>query len=193
MGVACNSMALVTLRSYRDPIDAELAKARLESAGIPALIVDRYLVSIQWLYSGAIGGVKIKVDESDLANAREVLRENRSVDLLDIPESRTAPADGESCPMCGSSELELSRVQRRAAAISLALGLPLVAWRNRWICRGCGHSWKRHPVGRVEVPPETIEAEREVYEHRYYPREFVAVLLGLAMLYYVWIKIHSPG
>jgi hypothetical protein len=184
-------MALVTLRSYRDPIDAELAKAQLEDAGIPAIVIDRYLVSIQWLYSGAIGGVKVKVDESDLGIAREVLRENRSADLADIPESHTPLADGDRCPVCGSSEVTISRVQRKAAAISLAIGIPLVAWRRRWICRACSHSWKARPARRVEIPLETLEADRQVHEHRSYPRSMFAVLLGLAILYYVWVQIHS--
>ena len=184
-------MALVTLRSYRDPIDAELARARLVNAGIPAIVVDQYLVSIQWLYSGAIGGVKVKVDETNLGLAREVLRENCSAELSNIPESQTPLADDDLCPSCGSSEVEISRVQRNAAAISLAIGVPLVAWRHRWICRACGHSWKRRAAGRVEVSPETLEAERQVYEHQSYPRAFVAVLLGLAVLYYVWVEIHS--
>jgi hypothetical protein len=184
-------MALVTLRSYRDPIDAELAKTQLESAGIPAVVVDQYLISIQWLYSGALGGVKVKVEESDLGIAREVLREDRTTDLSSIPESQqTQLADGDRCPMCGSSEVDRSRVQRNAAAISLALGLPLVAWRHRWICRACNHSWKRRPARRVETPPETLEAEQQVFEHRSY-REVFAALLGLALLYYVYIKIHS--
>jgi len=184
-------MALVTLRSYRDAIDAELAKAQLEGAGIPATLVDQYLVSIQWLYSGAIGGVKVKVDEADLGIAREVLRENRSADLADIPESQAPVADGDRCPVCGSSEVEISRVQRKAAAISLAIGIPLVAWRHRWICRACSHSWKPRPARRVDIPLETLEADQQVYEHRSYPRSMFVVLLGLAILYYVWVKIHS--
>jgi transposase-like protein len=186
-----NSLALVTLRSYRDSIDAELAKTQLESAGIPAIIVDQYLVSIQWLYSGAIGGVKVKVDESNLEIAREVLRENRSADLSSIPESQTPLADGDRCPVCGSSEIETSRLQRNMAAISLAIGVPLIAWRHRWICKACNHSWKRRPTDRVDVPPETLEAEQQVYEHQSYPRAIFALLVGLSVLYYVWVQIHS--
>jgi len=134
-------MALVALGSYRDPIDAELAKMRLQNAGIPAIVVDQHLISMQWLYSGALGGVKIKVDESDLEIARNVLREDRSADLSSIPESQTPFADGEG----------------------------------------------------VEVPLETLEAEQQVHEARSYFSALFASLLGLAVLYYVWAKIHSPS
>jgi hypothetical protein len=186
-------MPLVTLRSYRDTIDAELAKARLESAGISAVIVDQHLASIQWLYSRAIGGVKVKVDESDLQGARQALREDRSADLLDIPESQFPPAAGDHCPACGSSDVAPSRLQRNAAAISLATGLPLIAWRRRWVCGSCNHSWKRARSGKVDVPWETLEAEKQVHERHPYPvaRLIAAVLLGLAVLYYVQLQIRG--
>ena len=128
-------MALVTLRSYRDPIDAELGKARLESAGIPAVILDQHLVSIQWLYSNAVGGVKLTVDESDLDAALQVLGEDRSTDLSNIPEGQSPPIDGDYCPVCGSADVIHSRLQRIAAVASLATGLPFIAWRRRWNCR----------------------------------------------------------
>jgi hypothetical protein len=186
-------MALVTLSSYRDPIDAELAKTRLDDAGIPSVVVDQHLISVQWLYSAAIGGVKLKVDESDVQTARDVLKEDRSADLASIPESQGPPADGDRCPVCGSSEVERSRVQRNIAAISLGIGFPLVGWRHRWICKACRHSWKRRPAEEVELPPETLEAERRVHEARSYFPAFFASLMGLAILYYVWVKIHSSS
>ena len=67
-------MALVTLRSYRDLVDAELARAKLESEGIRSFAFDQHIVGVQWLYSFAIGGVKVKVDEADLAASQLSLR-----------------------------------------------------------------------------------------------------------------------
>ena len=109
-------MALVTLRSYRDPIDAELARSQLESAGIAAFLLDRHLASIQWLYSNAIGGVKLQVEESDLEAAREVLADRREGDLVEIPESELPPSEGDACPRCDSTEVRASRVQRTACS-----------------------------------------------------------------------------
>lgn len=188
-------MALVTLRSYRDPIDAELAKLRLEDAGIPAVILDQHLASIQWLYSQAIGGVKLKVDDADLDEAERLLREDLTADLSGIAESRAPMADGEVCPVCGSSEVRPSQLQRYAAAISLATGLPLIAWRRRWICAACRHSWARAPSSRSEIPEETQRAEKRVHEKRSYPilAVFLLTLLGLAVLYYVQIQIRRPS
>ena|SRR2546427_13207213 len=77
-------MALVTLRSYRNAIDAEFAKAQLEASGIPAVVVDDHLVSV---LSGAIGEVRVQVDESNLANARALLQQDDpSSDLVRQPQ-----------------------------------------------------------------------------------------------------------
>jgi len=188
-------MALVTLRSYRDPIDAELARSQLESAGIPALILDQHLVSIQWLYSNAIGGVKLEVDESDFDAALELLQEEHSADLAEIPESQSPPADGDLCPVCNSSMVRASRVHRTAAALSLATSLPLIAWRRRWVCTSCNHSWLRAKAQRPAVPERTREAEELVHEKRSYPilPVMFAVMLGLAILWYVQLQIRQPS
>jgi len=188
-------MALVTLRSYRDLIDAELARSRLESAGVPVLILDRHLASIDWLYSNAIGGVKLMVGASDLDAALEILREERGADLDEIPETQAPPADGDFCALCGSSEVRDSRVHRTAAALSLATGLPLVAWRRRWVCESCGHSWARTRPRPSELPQQTLEAEEMVHEERSYPilRAVLAATLGLAVLWYVQNQIRHPS
>jgi len=188
-------MALVTLCSYRDPIDAELAKTRLDHAGIAAVLVDQFLPSIQWLYSFAIGGVKLKVDESDFEAAITALAEDRTADLEGIPESRGSSSDRDSCPECGSEHFRTSRVRRTSAALSLATSLPLIAWRRRWVCSSCGHSWTRTPVAAAPPSEETIRAEELVHEKRSYPMlpVLVATLLGLAVLCYVQYRIRHPS
>ena len=186
-------MALVTLRSYRDPIDAELAKLRLETAGIPVVVADQHLVGVQWLWSIAIGGVKVKVEESDLAQAREVLREDHSADLAAIPES-AAPAEDDECPVCGSAQVEPSRSRRVGAALSLAIGIPIPYGKDRWVCRACGHAWKMgDPDPHAEDPPATLAAEHAVHEGRSYPRVLVAILIALVILYYLYYRIHTGG
>jgi Putative prokaryotic signal transducing protein len=183
-------MSLVTLRSYRDPIDAEIARARLEGAGVPAFVFDQYVVGVQWLYSRAIGGVKVKVERGDLARATQVLREDRSSDVSEEGAS-TDPTD--LCPACGSPDAHHSRVQRNAAALSLLTSLPFIAWRRRWVCDRCGHSWRPARTPRSEVPAETLAAEEQVREASSHPmlRVFFAALLGLAILYYVETRIRS--
>jgi len=187
-------MALVTLRAYINPIDAELARAQLDLAGIAATVQDQHLVSIQWLYSNAIGGVKVKVDEEDLSAAREILDQENSAALADLPESEFSLADGDLCPVCESSAVHHSRVQRNAAAFSLATGLPLLAWRRHWVCENCGHSWKPAPSAPHENSRKTSEAEQSVQTQDRYPviRGAIAVLIGLGILCYLQFKLVLP-
>jgi hypothetical protein len=187
-------MALVAVNSYRDPIEAELAIVRLEQSGISATLVDQYLASIQWLYSNAIGGVKVMVEDSDLDAARNALDEERAPEPNALPEPTNPEIPEVRCPSCDSEEIHASRLQRNAAAISLLLSLPLIAWRNSWICNVCGHSWRRPPTVDRKLSCETLEAEEFVHERTPYPifRVVFAAVLGLVALYYIQSRISQP-
>jgi len=65
---------LVTLAAFNMPYQAHLAKSCLESAGIPVFIRDEHLISINWFYSPALGGVKVQVPDVHLKEAREIRR-----------------------------------------------------------------------------------------------------------------------
>ncbi len=187
-------MALVTVDCYRDPIDAELAITRLEQFGIPATLLDQHLASIYWLYSYAIGGVKLMVDETDLDAARQILRDTPSKDLPAETQDRELADAWLSCPDCRSSQIHASRLQRNLAAISLLLQLPLIAWRNRWVCEACGHTWKRESTLASDLPAETLVAEESVHDPKQYSffHVVLALLLGLGALCYIEARIGQP-
>ncbi len=66
--------------------DADLARTRLESAGIPTFYPDESTMS--WMVEGALPlaqGVRLQVEEADVARALEVLAE---------PPERGAPLAG---------------------------------------------------------------------------------------------------
>ena len=46
---------LVTIKSFSLPWEADLARATLEAQGIPAFVADAHTVSMNWLWSNAIG------------------------------------------------------------------------------------------------------------------------------------------
>ncbi|PAV25798.1 putative signal transducing protein [Tamilnaduibacter salinus] len=75
-------MSWVTLRRYTLPMEAHLDRGRLESEGIQAIIADEHTIHMQWLYSNALGGVRLQVDEGDVERAERVLSEDRS-DVVD--------------------------------------------------------------------------------------------------------------
>src|SRR6185437_8815829 len=69
---------LITIASFALPVEAHLARTKLESEGIEAHVADENIVSINWLYSNAVGGVKLQVPESQADRARQILQAVRS-------------------------------------------------------------------------------------------------------------------
>ncbi len=61
------------LASFSQPMDAYLLRARLEGSGITAYVRDENLITLDWLYSNAVGGVKVDVADEDYERARELL------------------------------------------------------------------------------------------------------------------------
>jgi len=71
---------LVTIRSFWNLVEAELAKGLLDAAGIEAFLFDDNMVRQNVLYANAIGGVKLRVDALNVETANRVLDENLSDD-----------------------------------------------------------------------------------------------------------------
>ncbi|MAE63264.1 MAG: hypothetical protein CMJ18_03245 [Phycisphaeraceae bacterium] len=76
---------LVTVATYGDPEAANLARIRLESEGVPAMLADEFAVGTAGLIGALTGGVKVQVGRLDVELA--------TVILLDRPDVGT-PADG---------------------------------------------------------------------------------------------------
>ena len=73
------SQRLVTIATFSFPQEAYIFKTKLESQGIQSYIEDEYVVTMMWLYSLAVGGVKLKVRESDEARAIEIISQETRV------------------------------------------------------------------------------------------------------------------
>src|SRR5690606_32320029 len=62
-----------TIAHYTDPIEAHLARGRLQSEGIDAHLGDEHLAMANWEWRLAVGGVKLRVADRDAGRARAVL------------------------------------------------------------------------------------------------------------------------
>jgi len=119
-----------TVATYRDPYEAHLARALLESAGVEAFVFDDQVVGVNWLYSRAVGGVRLCVANEDEAEAREILADTTD----QCPES-------EPCPSCGSTEVRVSRYSLWSLLPALVFASPLFFPRRSWRCARCGERW----------------------------------------------------
>jgi hypothetical protein len=69
---------LVTIRQFRDVPEAYLAKGVLDSANIENFLFDANIVGMNWLWSNAVGGVKLRVREEDAEEAAALLNQGSS-------------------------------------------------------------------------------------------------------------------
>ena len=61
--------------------EAEIARGRLLAEGIDCQLVDQHLVQTNWLYSPAVGGIKLQVEAADVQRAQTILAHDYSADL----------------------------------------------------------------------------------------------------------------
>ncbi len=135
---------LVTIATFSTAVEADLARARLESEGIECFLADEHTVTVNWLYSQAVGGVKLQVREADAQRAVEILKGTST--LAEDAEGReTEETEGAKprCPRCDSPDVHYERFSRRLAFLSwLVLSFPLPFLKRKWKCENCGYEWK---------------------------------------------------
>ena len=125
---------LVTVRAFSTVIDAHVACAVLQAAGVDASLRDEHVVSMQWLFSNAVGGVKLQVPADQVEMARDVLDPPAPVD--GIP---AAAAGTDACPQCGGARAESVLWGRQPAVLTwLVMGVPLFPIRRLRRCASCG-------------------------------------------------------
>jgi Putative prokaryotic signal transducing protein len=131
--------AIITIRRYRDIPAALLAKSILDSAGIENFLTDVNTVRMDWLWSNALGGVRLFVKDSDASAAEELLNQSFQ-DSFEVEgqERFTQPR----CPVCQSFEVSYKGLHKRIAYASIILQVPIPLSRLGWRCSSCGHMWE---------------------------------------------------
>jgi hypothetical protein len=160
------AVALITVARFAWPADAEVAKSALEAAGIESYLTDDQTVRMDWLAWRALGGIKLRIRQSDWNEAETILAGIPAADLGDKPglpyeEIR----DLERCQECNS--IEIARVPRLRLFFGLTMimvaldaasgfadsglllffGIAIAAIAltivDPWRCRDCDNTWRR--------------------------------------------------
>jgi hypothetical protein len=154
---------LVCAAAFPTPVDAELARMRLQSEGIEAVVVEA--ASFNPMLSSALGN-EVRVREPDLERARGVLGE------LIVPE---AGDDGEGedvvrCPRCELAYCSLTRLRAKTSTtVPLAglLSIPFLLFEpKRWYCEKCEHVWDNPKDGPKAMTPLLPGDPRPVFRLR---------------------------
>ncbi|MBI3136661.1 MAG: DUF2007 domain-containing protein [Bacteroidetes bacterium] len=141
-------MALITVKTFDNSIDAYLLKSKLESEGIVCYLFDEHTVSVNPLYNVTVGGIKLKINEADLEKAQQVYAEIQASPYTDDK------GNAIQCPNCQSIDLFTGYDARKGVkGFFSTLGALLLTFvpaysKKMYKCKKCGTAFK-HPV-----PPE---------------------------------------
>ena len=139
---------LETVASFTDPLQAHIARGRLEAEGVPAYVIHENHVWAAWFLSNALGGVKLQVVEADARRAREILaadREGEYAGILELPGDEATPP---ACPHCGAADSFARFSWQTLLLVIFSLGIVGVIFpprRDLRQCRVCGRRWRPEP------------------------------------------------
>ena len=111
-------------------------------------LTDVNTVRMDWLWSNALGGVRLFVKDSDASAAEELLNQSFQ-DSFEVEgqERFTQPR----CPVCQSFDVSYKGLHKRIAYASIILQVPIPLSRLGWRCASCGHMWE---------DPDDVEAQQ---------------------------------
>lgn len=132
----------VKIDEFRDLPLAEIAKAKLESDGIYCHLTGKHHIGLNWLYSQAIGGVKLYVRKQDENIAKTILNTDESQYISEIEDQFPELEEDDFCQNCGSQNIVFINRSRFFGALSLLTGLLLYIFGVRYMCKDCGHKMK---------------------------------------------------
>lgn len=135
-------MKFVTLKTFDNTIEANLLRSKLESEGIPCFLFDENMVSLNPLFNLTLGGIKLKIRESDAEKALHVIKEIESTPFTDEEDREV------KCPNCQSVQLYSEFKSMRgftgiiAAIVSFLLMVFPFYYRSVYKCKQCGTEFR---------------------------------------------------
>ncbi len=137
---------IVVYQAFIDPIKANIVKGLLNSYGIECFLSDENMVTLNALYSPAVGGVKLHVFEKDIAQISAILQSQNIREEAEI----TAENDDSKviCPVCQSGNVSYGgSINRKFNSwhvfFSFALMLYPISMRKAYHCFDCDHEFKK--------------------------------------------------
>ncbi|MFN3202593.1 MAG: DUF2007 domain-containing protein [Bradymonadia bacterium] len=140
----------ITIATFQLPIEAHMARGRLEAEGITCRIVDEHLLGLYPGCAAVLGGVRLTVATTDEARALATLEMDAiPADELEAialeapgPRGSTAKPKQPRCPACGTEQTPHGGVFER---IRRWLSGTPAHDEGPWTCRACGAQWSDDP------------------------------------------------
>lgn len=135
----------ITVDTYTSPWDAHIAKGLLESEGIPVFIAHENHIWANWVFSQALGGVKVQVLPENVENAKEILNSLNKGEFEEALKLEIPDIQENICPRCGSQKFKSRFPVGVIVFVILTLGLFSIIFpprRENHTCLKCGQKWK---------------------------------------------------
>lgn len=125
-------MDLVCVQTFSDYVEAHIVMGALQNEGIKCWLKDENIVTINPLFTNAVGGIKLMVAEDQQQDARKILQQ------LDEEKKKKY-----TCTHCGSSNIQFITSNRKPVNwFSKIAGLFLlnhpIGAKQIWHCFDCG-------------------------------------------------------
>ena len=117
---------MYNIARYTHILDAQLDQMKLGRHGVQSFIIDENIVSMQWLYADAIGGIRLQVFDLDIEDAIEIFK---------LPDADTSGAT--SCHKCNSTDTFRMRMSFWSFPLYL-IGVFFPIPSSKIICMSCG-------------------------------------------------------
>lgn len=137
---------IVVYQSFIDPIKAHIVQGLLLSCGIECFLSDVNMITVNLMYSQALGGVKLNVFQRDVENINILLK----AEQIEPENITTGDKDepGVHCPICNSDNVVYGgSVNRKFGYWHLFIPILLMVYpctmRKAYHCFDCHHEFKK--------------------------------------------------
>ncbi len=131
----------VTVGTYESYALAGLDRQKLEQHDIICFLADEHTIALRWDLNVALGGIKLRVPETDAEKAKFILRKGEEVQV----DFKIEKGDNEViCPKCDSNNVGTEKFAKGIFGWSwIILGFPIIKKSSgNHRCFYCGHEWK---------------------------------------------------
>lgn len=135
----------ITIRTFDNYIEANIVENVLNEEGIETRMQDENTVTANWLWSNAIGGIKLQIKVEDETVAEDILnrlaeqnaKEQETIGFYESTEG--LDAQNRICIHCGSKNTKQVLLDKKWSLGSiLAFGFPIFFQSKKWHCFHCG-------------------------------------------------------
>lgn len=127
---------MIILKTFDNSIEAHLLKSKLESENIECFIIDENMVTLNPLYSNAVGGIKLSIESADLQKAQIIINEIET-------QKNNSEIINLKCPNCDATDFyDFKSFRGFKGILSLILTVSFLVYpiffKRVYKCKNCG-------------------------------------------------------